>query len=378
MSVGLVPLIGVATESSCIVPQIGSTAAHGFETARGCMIEIFNVSRDEVIKSAVSSGKTTYGFALDNLVPLIDKFQEQRKIQGRKFYERLKADIIRGCIMPPITLAFTSDRFCSESVAGPIQTFITNNITEGYILDGMQRLNTLVEASRDAKFDRSRPLFLNIIIAERYDFLLYRMVTLNNGQKPMTARHQIEMLTKGILDTETFKIPIVSEKDTEKVKPQGAFKRADIAAAYTAFLTNSVNNENSRIIESKLDEILVGKVMDSNLIESDVSFHDVLKEVERMSDNIFARDWLRLGNNLIGFTVGARKSLSVLASMTPENFAAATDTFEAAFLGLDVSKINVGKFRRNLSRLFVEKIEKYAEADSEALLEAFMEETLVD
>jgi hypothetical protein len=342
------------------------------------MIEIFNVSRDEVIKSAVSSGKTTYGFALDNFVPLIDKFQEQRKIQGRKFYERLKADIIRGCVMPPITLAFTSNQFSTEINSDPIQNFITNNITEGYILDGMQRLNTLVEASRDANFDRNRPLFLNIIIAERYDFLLYRMVTLNNGQKPMTARHQIEMLTKGMLDTETFNIPIVSEKDTEKVKPQGAFRRADIAAAYTAFLTNSVNNENSRIIESKLDEILVGKVMDSNLIESDVSFHDVLKEIERLSANNSGRDWLRLGNNLIGFTVGARKSFSALALMTPEEFAAATETFESAFSGLDVSKINVGKFRRNLSRLFVEKIEKYAEADAETLLEAFMEETLVD
>jgi hypothetical protein len=342
------------------------------------MIEIFNVSRDEVIKSAVSSGKTTYGFALDNLVPLIDKFQEQRKIQGRKFYERLKADIIRGCIMPPITLAFTSDHFSSGISADSVQNFITNNVAEGYILDGMQRLNTLVEASRDLNFDRNRPLFLNIIIAERYDFLLYRMVTLNNGQKPMTARHQIEMLTKGMLDTETFNIPIVSEKDTEKVKPQGAFKRADIAAAYTAFLTDSVNNENSRIIESKLDEILVGKVMDSNLIESAVSFHDILKEVERLSANTSGRDWLRLGNNLIGFTVGARKSHSALTSMMPDDFAAATETFESAFSGLDVSKINVGKFRRNLSRLFVEKIEKYAEADSETLLEAFMEETLVD
>jgi hypothetical protein len=337
VGVSLLPLIGVATESSCIVPQIGSTAAHGFESARGCMIEIFNVSRDEVIKSAVSSGKTTYGFALDNLVPLIDKFQEQRKIQGRKFYERLKADIIRGCIMPPITLAFTSDQFSTEGAAAPIQAFITNNVADGYILDGMQRLNTLVEASRDAKFERNRPLFLNIIIAERYDFLLYRMVTLNNGQKPMTARHQIEMLTKGMLDTEIFNIPIVSEKDTEKAKPQGAFKRADIAAAYTAFLTNSVNNENSRIIESKLDEILVGKVMDSDLIESDVSFREILKEVERISANISARDWLRLGNNLIGFTVGARKSLLALTVMTPDEFAAATDTFETAFSGLNVS-----------------------------------------
>lgn len=342
------------------------------------MIEIFNVSRDDVIKSAVSPGKTTYGFALEKLLPLIDKFQEQRKIQGRKFYERLKADIIRGCIMPPITLAFTSNDLSSETSVKAVQSFVTDHIADGYILDGMQRLNTLLEASKEKGFDPERPLFLNIIVAERYDFLLYRMVTLNNGQKPMTARHQIEMLTKGMLDTETFSITIVSEKDTEKVKPQGAFKRADIAAAYTAFLTNSVNNENSRIIESKLDEILVGKVMDSNLVESDVSFHDILKEIERLSVNAIARDWLRLGNNLIGFAVGARKSLQTLASMNPDDFADATSIFESAFSGLDVSKINVGKFRRNLSRLFVEKIDKYGKADSEALLEAFMEETLVD
>jgi hypothetical protein len=262
------------------------------------MIEVFNVSRDEVIKSSVSSGKTTYAYALENLVPLIDKFQEQRKIQGRKFYDRLKSDIIGGCIMPPITLAFISEEFSSETSVERISHFIGNRIGEGYVLDGMQRLSILAQASEDGRFDQSRPLFITVIVAERYDLLLYRMITLNNGQKPMTARHQIEMLTKGMLDTEGLKIPIVSEKETEKVKQQGAFKRSDVVSAYMAFITDSTNIENSRIIESRLDEILISRVMNSDLTESRVQFFDVLEEVDRLSANVAARDWLRLGNNL--------------------------------------------------------------------------------
>lgn len=194
----------------------------------------------------------------------------------------------------------------------------------------------------------------------------------------MTARHQIEMLTKGLIDTENLNIEIVSEKETEQGKFPGSFKRSDIAAAYTAFLTNSVNNENSRIIESKLDEILVGKVMESDLSDSNVNFNQVLSLIDKFSNNISSRDWLRLGNNLIGFAVGAKKGFSYLDTMSPEDFNRASSLFDEAFTALNASKINVGKFRRLLSKLFFEKIEQYHDFDVEELQSVFFEETLVD
>lgn len=342
------------------------------------MIELSSVNRDHVIKSSVSPGKTSYSYALRHLAPLIDKFEEQRKVQRKKFYERLRSDIVAGCIMPPLTLAFVDEGMANNLVLSEVNEWVSQNISNGYILDGMQRLNTLKDAAQVAGFSSENPLFLSVIIAERYDLLLYRMITLNNGQKPMTARHQIEMLTKGMLDTEHLSITIVSEKDTESVKPHGAFRRADISAAYTAFLTSSVHNENSRIIESKLDEILVGKVMDSDLVNSNVSFHNVLSLVEKFSSNNTGRDWLRLGNNLIGFAVGAKDSLGFLEQVDAESFAESTETFESAFSALNVSKINVGKFRRDLSKMFVSKISKYINIDSEALTSDFLEATLVD
>jgi len=75
------------------------------------MIEIFSTDKDEVIRSLVATGRVKYEFALENLLPLLDRFGEQRKKQSRSFYTRLKADIITGCIMPPITLAFVNDNF---------------------------------------------------------------------------------------------------------------------------------------------------------------------------------------------------------------------------------------------------------------------------
>lgn len=341
------------------------------------MIELFNSNRDEVIKSAVAQAATTYRYALDKMHPLIDKFEEQRKVQRRKFYERLETDILRGCIMPPITLAFINEELSKSTNQTAISAYVNENIGDGYILDGMQRLTTLLSASEKEGFDDRRPLYVNVIVAERYDLLLYRMITLNNGQKPMTARHQIEMLTKGLIDTDSLSISILSEKETEQSKVAGAFKRADISAAYTAFLTNSVNNDNSRIIESKLDEILVGKVMDSNLSESDVTFSRILKVVDRFSTNSASRDWLRLGNNLIGFSVGARSSIYQLEELTAEQFGVAVTAFDQAFGSIDVSKINVGKIRRELARMFIANIAEFADADLDTIVEAFFEETMI-
>ncbi|MEN3176413.1 hypothetical protein ABDK75_10485 [Gluconobacter sp. OJA] len=342
------------------------------------MIQLFNSSRDEVIKSSVSQGATEYRYALKNLLPLLDKFSEQRKVQRRKFYERLQKDILKGCLMPPITLAFVDKRYASITDQIQIQEFVSRNISEGYVLDGMQRLTTLKEAESDEKFNPERPLYLNVIIAERYDLLLYRMITLNNGQKPMTARHQIEMLTKGLIDTGNLSIEIVSEKETEAAKFPGSFKRADIAAAYTAFLTNSVNNENSRIIESKLDEILVGKVMEANLEDSDVNFDQILSLIDKFSSNEKSKNWLRLANNLIGFSVGVKKGFSYIDKMSAEDFERASSLFDDAFSAMNSSKINVGKFRRELSKLFFEKIEQYYDLDVEDLQNVFLEATLVD
>ena len=280
--------------------------------------------------------------------------------------------------MPPITLAFVHENIEEVDSGEKILDFINSNITEGYILDGMQRLNTLHSAQEEDDFDAERPIYMNVIVASKYDLLLYRMITLNNGQKPMTVRHQVEMLTGNLLkkllaDRSLENMEIISEKDTQSNSPRGAFKLSDVSAAYLAFLTGSAHNQNSRFIEEKLDEILVGKVMASGAIDSEVSFQDVISEIDRFSSHVGVKEWLRNENNLIGFTLGAKANYYNVSNIAPDELSEMCMDFDRAFAAINPSKVNVGKFRRDLSIEFVKVA--HERPSLEALTEMFFDLT---
>lgn len=93
------------------------------------MITVFDVQYDRVIKSAVATSKADYRFALERIFPLLDRFDEQRKSQSKSFYSRLRKDIIAGCIMPPITLAFVSKENAKNKSVRDLQEFIDANIS---------------------------------------------------------------------------------------------------------------------------------------------------------------------------------------------------------------------------------------------------------
>ncbi len=174
------------------------------------MIEILSKDEDFVLKSIYYTGKITYEEAIEKLVPLMNRFDAQRKLQSEKFYERLRQDLIKGCIMPPITLAFVE----KDKIIDNPSEYINSKISEGYILDGLQRLNALKSVCNDENFPKKKFMYLNIIISETQDKLLYRMITLNNGQKPMTPRHQIEILSKSFFNFDNLKNIVVRLEQT--------------------------------------------------------------------------------------------------------------------------------------------------------------------
>lgn len=337
-------------------------------------ITIFDKQHDGVIDSVVSTGKTNYKYAIENLYPLVDRFSAQRKEQDKKFYARLERDILDGCLMPSITIAFVEEGF-EEKSEDEIAEYITENIKSGYILDGIQRLNTLNRASQDERFKGERTLYLNVIISPTEDKLLYRMITLNNGQKPMTPRHQIEILTQELFDFSDIDITIQSEKERAENVVKGSFDLGDVSKAYLAFLTETVNNDNNKIIGEKMDQIIVGRIMDKQPVNEGIQFKEVINEIDRLSINPVAKKWLKVGNNLIGFSVGIKKSYNILKVEKDTDFSNAVELFEAAFKAINPSKVNLGRFRRELSQNFIENYEQYSVFDEMELVEQFMEIT---
>jgi hypothetical protein len=256
------------------------------------------------------------------------------------------------------------------------ETFVNNNLEHGYVLDGMQRLNTLQAAAKDGELDVSRVAYVNLIVAKSQDKLLYRMITLNNGQKPMTPRHQIEILTNEMFDFGGLNnISVQTEKERAKKTIRGAFNLGDISRGYLAFLTGNVNNENNKIIDEKMDEILVSRVLDTRDHESSLQFEEVVSLVDRLCENTNCKNWFKVNNNLIGFCVGVRTSFDDLGSVEVDSFADAILLFEAGFASINASKVNLGKYRRVLSCEFIMNFSELATNDEDDLIEHFIEFT---
>lgn len=306
------------------------------------------IDYDAVIKSRFITALASYEFALENFVPLINRLEIQRNVLTPRFYKRLEQDILKGCIMPPITIAFISQEDW-QGRDDELKSFVIGNIREGFILDGIQRLNTLnrVHDFNSSQLDLRRSIFINILVCPSMDNLLYRMITLNNGQKPMSAKHQIEILLDNLIEFEETGPAIVSEKDRARLNLRGIFSKADFIKGYLAFLSNSTNVENQKIIEEKMDALIAEKILDSKITESSVDYMEVVSVIKQLSVNRDNFVWFKNSNNLIGFSVAAKKTLDQISGQDPEEFSHAVNKFEEAFKMYDVSKINLGKYRRN-------------------------------
>ena len=342
-------------------------------------MNIYQKYTDSVIGGIVVTGDTTYKDALERILPLSGRLDSQRRILDTKFYKRLENDILKGCMMPPITLAFICPQEKIDSLAdgslNSIKKLIEEEFPNGYVLDGLQRLNTLNRASNNPNFPLDQHILLNIIIAQNEDRLLYRMITLNNGQKPMSPRHQIEILTQELFDFSCYPNLIVqTEKEKANNPIKDAYSQSDIAKAYTAFITGSIHTENNKLIEEKMDQILVSKILESDLTSS-IEFKDVLGLIDRLSSSQVLKKWFKVSNNMIAFAAAIKKSYSDFNEITNEDAEIAMTNFEEAFKAFNPSKINLGKIRRELVNIFVTHISELKSSSSSELMERFMEET---
>lgn len=332
-------------------------------------MQFFSQDKDEVIGGFVVSGTATYAYALAVLVPLIGRLDIQRDALKTKFYARLEDDIVRGCVMPPITVALIHSFTKKRPALTEVTEFISKHIADAFVLDGIQRLNTLKKASIKDGFNSSRNIHINFVIAGSRDRLLYRMITLNNGQKPMSARHQIDVLADSFFNFDEVGLSLVAEKGSGRVRAPETFKKADFVKGYVAYLSESVNVDNQKIIEEKMDELIASKIIDSDIPTSKIEFSDIVDLINKFSTSEKLRNWIRVQNNFIGFCVGAKASAVLLSEVTVKSIEKSIAIFEEAFSSVNVSKVNLGKARRESVAHFICGFEKYRELEEYELLD---------
>jgi len=180
-----------------------------------------------------------------------NKFQRRRVKSSSTVYSLLKEDLLVGCIIPPIVLALSKqDKDLTDEVFKSydderIKKIIVENTENLIILDGLQRTYTIKDLFSELKnkndetnLEKISKHLIRIEIYVGIDKLgiLYRMLTLNTGQTPMSLRHQIEILYSDYLENDIEGIKLLLEVEDTVPKKIGEYKFKDIIEGFNSYI----------------------------------------------------------------------------------------------------------------------------------------------
>lgn len=221
-----------------------------------------------------------------------NEYQRKRVRSSMSIYSQLKEDLKYGCIIPPIVLAIDSNDM-PDGVLN--QSNIKELLKKSLILDGLQRTYTIMDAYDEliqARQDTTSFL-KGSLRAEVYGGinrfgLLYRMLTLNTGQTPMTLRHQIEILYSNY-DISIPDITLIKEVEGKSPKKIGEYRFQDIIDGFVSYLQSSyLPMTRSTVLETiKTLETISSENVDEDLFKIFVESYDSL--LKKM-DNILPED----------------------------------------------------------------------------------------
>lgn len=169
-----------------------------------------------------------------------NEFQRKRVKTSKTVYALLRDDLEKGCVIPPIVLAI-SDVKNSENGDRLLEE-ICADTQKVMILDGLQRTYTLIDADSEVKGTERYAEFLGQklrleVYMELNKFgVLYRMLTLNTGQTPMSVRHQLEMMYRDMLDTNLEGVKIIRDIDGSANPDENQFVFKNTIDGFNSYL----------------------------------------------------------------------------------------------------------------------------------------------
>lgn len=178
-------------------------------------------------------------------------FQRGRVKSSSTVYSLLRDDLKTGCVIPPIVLAITQGNFSpldtnDRNFTQVFEEFIQGHLSQVIILDGLQRTYNIIDANTEleskadeeglTKYHNSK-LRCEFYLGIDKIGILYRMLTLNTGQTPMSLRHQIEILYSDYLQHAMDGIELIKEIDERAPRKSGQYSFKEIIEGFTSYLT---------------------------------------------------------------------------------------------------------------------------------------------
>lgn len=350
-------------------------------------VEALAIDRDDRLQSFCVTAKCTYRDFLYLTEGAEENLDIQRAIiKGSKAYATLRSDLKRGCILPPIVLAVTVN--LSESAedyltGGNLQSLSADlNLVQSanvYVIDGLQRTNAIRQTVKELTLDEEREIFLDRFVRIEmwlnipFSAIAYRMLLLNAGQRPMSVKHQVEVLSSKLVGdlAEVQQLEIFRVSDGRRRTQPGQFALAKIAQAFQAWLQGQPNLDlRNTVMEELLAESAIevlGQTLPigSNNANQD-GFHAYISWLVDLDLSLGVSNVSFLANETvilgISAAVGAMERNEILTDRVwpalngllndvkarPGSDPLAIETFTALRQGTDSSRVNVGVATREM------------------------------
>lgn len=189
-----------------------------------------------------------------------NEFQRRRVSSSKTIYSLLKQDIQRGCVIPPIVLALTSIGNPAAITKKNLSEYALQHRDNLIILDGLQRTYSLIDLESELKsrgnVEALNTLSKQLLRVEIYVGInrlgiLYRMLTLNTGQSPMSLRQQIEMLYLDFAKQPFGGITLLREADGKFVSTPQEYNFRDMIEGFNSYLErNELPIERADLLEN--------------------------------------------------------------------------------------------------------------------------------
>ncbi|KAA6325101.1 hypothetical protein EZS27_025648 [termite gut metagenome] len=354
--------------------------------------EIKDGKIDAVNVLLVMTIKEYLGVAKD----IIDKNEFQRKLVRSKVYEQLKKDLRNNCTMPPIVLAtkqtnrLNLDNITKEQIE---PFFGADQADQLIILDGLQRTCTIIELEKELEKDMNSEAIskfynssirIEIYLGINKIGILYRMLTLNTGQTPMSLRHQIEIIYSGYNNGESIKdISFFTEKNSKQIKQIGEYQFRDVMEGFHSYLERNEQGIERTDILKNIDNLekLASENSDSDLFENYITtYNNFVKRIDMLTDHwelateqdeelklnaVFGKDILQIFTKpqaLSGFgaAIGILKDLKIIKDFESvkqeiNNIGLTNKETETIDNVMQTLLLNLEKIKQNAKKIGVEQ-----------------------
>lgn len=231
-------------------------------------LKVIGLARDLRTSTPVVYAQLAVANYLEVVGDEFENFSIQRRRESHKAYQRLKLDIKAGALLPSITLAVKPDKVsgikplfeAAERDDTHLAALSDSLGTAGNvdILDGLQRTYIMTDLKKEGhEFVIGQKVLVEFWLESDLKKLIYRIIVLNAGQKPMSIRHQLELLFMSLKTSVEQSIPgleIYTERDNTRRNRPRKFPLSSIVSGYQAFITSSAELHKDNVIANQLIE----------------------------------------------------------------------------------------------------------------------------